>query len=83
MMSNWHLLRTRWIGVHRKVYVLPEKIGLDVGREVARIAGGAIIPKLFAALKDVFDFQQTFCLIMLPCYMYILFYAIKGHTIGR
>lgn len=47
------------------------------------IAGGAIIPKLFAALKDVFDFQQTFCLIMLPCYMYILFYAIKGHTIGR
>jgi glucose/galactose transporter len=47
------------------------------------IAGGAIIPKLFAGLKDLFDFQQTFCLIMLPCYMYILFYAIKGHTIGR
>ena len=47
------------------------------------IAGGAIIPKLFAVLKEVFDFQQTFCLIMLPCYMYILFYAIKGHTIGR
>jgi glucose/galactose transporter len=47
------------------------------------IAGGAIIPKAFASLKDVFDFQQTFCLIMLPCYMYILFYAKKGHTIGR
>ncbi len=47
------------------------------------IAGGALIPKLFAALKEVFDFQQTFCWIMLPCYMYILFYAIKGHTIGR
>jgi glucose/galactose transporter len=47
------------------------------------IAGGAIIPKLFAELKDVYDFQGTFCLIMLPCYLFILFYAQKGHRIGR
>ena len=47
------------------------------------IAGGAIIPKLFAALMDQHDFQAVFFFIMLPCYMYILFYAIKGHTVGR
>ncbi|MBS1497472.1 MAG: sugar MFS transporter [Bacteroidetes bacterium] len=46
------------------------------------IAGGAIIPKLFATLKDSYDFQLVFCLLMVPCYLYILFYAIKGHKAG-
>lgn len=46
------------------------------------IAGGAVIPKAYAALKDTYDFQLTFVAIMLPCYLYILFYAIKGHKIG-
>ena len=47
------------------------------------IAGGAVVPRLFAELKETFDFQWTFCFIMLPCYLYILFYAGKGHRIGR
>ncbi|HEY8024102.1 MAG TPA: sugar MFS transporter [Burkholderiaceae bacterium] len=47
------------------------------------IAGGAVIPRLFAELKETVDFQLTFCLIMLPCYLYILFYAQKGYRIGR
>lgn len=47
------------------------------------IAGGAIIPKIFAALKDSFDFQLVFCLLMIPCYLYILFYATKGHKAGN
>lgn len=47
------------------------------------IAGGAIIPKLYASLKDTYDFQLTFFALMLPCYVYILFYAQKGHRIGR
>jgi FHS family L-fucose permease-like MFS transporter len=46
------------------------------------IAGGAIIPKIFASLKESFDFQLVFCLLMIPCYLYILFYAIKGHKAG-
>jgi len=46
------------------------------------IAGGAIIPKAYAALKDTYDFQFTFIAIMIPCYLYILFYAVKGHKIG-
>jgi fucose permease len=47
------------------------------------IAGGAIIPKVYASLKDTYDFQWTFFFLMLPCYIYILFFAQKGHKIGR
>lgn len=47
------------------------------------ILGGAIIPKIYASLKDTYDFQTTFLLIVLPCYIYILFFAQRGHKIGR
>jgi MFS transporter, FHS family, L-fucose permease len=47
------------------------------------IAGGAVIPKIFASLKDQYDFQWVFFAIMIPCYLYILFYAIKGYKAGK
>jgi glucose/galactose transporter len=47
------------------------------------IAGGALIPKVYASLKDEYDFQWTFFALTLPCYLYILFFAQKGHKIGR
>lgn len=47
------------------------------------IAGGAIIPKIFASLKEDYNFQYVFFALMLPCYLYILFYAMKGHRAGR
>jgi MFS transporter, FHS family, L-fucose permease len=47
------------------------------------IAGGAIIPKIFAGLKDDYDFQWVFFAVMMPCYLYILFYSMKGHKIGK
>lgn len=47
------------------------------------IAGGAIIPKIFASLKEEYNFQLVFLLLMLPCYFYILFYAIKGYKTGK
>lgn len=47
------------------------------------IAGGAIIPKVYASLKDTYDFQWTFFFLMMPCYLYILFFAQKGHKVGR
>ncbi|MEO6869053.1 MAG: sugar MFS transporter [Ginsengibacter sp.] len=46
------------------------------------IAGGAVIPKIFASLKDNHDFQLVFLLLMIPCYLYILFFAIKGYKAG-
>jgi MFS transporter, FHS family, L-fucose permease len=47
------------------------------------IAGGAIIPKLFASLKETYNFQAVFFALMVPCYIYILYYAIKGYTAGK
>ncbi len=47
------------------------------------IAGGAVIPKLYASLKDTYDFQWTFFLIMLPCYLFILYFSVKGHKVGK
>ena len=50
---------------------------------VMGIAGGAIIPQLFAVLKQHFDFQLVFLLLMVPCYLYILFYSLIGHRAGQ
>lgn len=46
------------------------------------IAGGAIIPQAFAVLKQHFDFQWVFAVLMVPCYLYILYYALRGHRAG-
>lgn len=46
------------------------------------IAGGAIIPQLFAVLKQQMDFQLVFALLVVPCYLYILYYALRGHRAG-
>lgn len=47
------------------------------------IAGGAILPYLFALLKEHFDFQAVFLAISVPCYLYVLFYATRGHRVGQ
>ena len=49
---------------------------------VMAIAGGAIIPHAFAILKQHLDFQLVFVLLMVPCYLYILFYSVIGHRAG-
>ncbi|KQQ84541.1 MFS transporter [Xanthomonas sp. Leaf131] len=49
---------------------------------VMGIAGGAIIPQLFAILKQHYDFQVVFAALMVPCYLYILFYSLRGHRVG-
>jgi len=43
------------------------------------IAGGAIIPQTFALLRQHYDFQLVFVALMVPCYLYILFFAVRGH----
>jgi len=50
---------------------------------VMGIAGGAIIPQLFAVLKQHHDFQLVFVLLAVPCYLYILFFALRGHRVGK
>jgi FHS family L-fucose permease-like MFS transporter len=43
------------------------------------IVGGALIPQLFAMLRQTLDFQLVFTALMVPCYLYIWYYAAKGH----
>jgi glucose/galactose transporter len=47
------------------------------------IAGGAIIPKVFAGMKTDENFQLVFFLLMFPCYLYILYYAARGYLVGK
>jgi glucose/galactose transporter len=47
------------------------------------IAGGAVIPQLFVYLKQSYDFQLVFLLLMVPCYLYILYFALRGHRAGQ
>jgi FHS family L-fucose permease-like MFS transporter len=49
---------------------------------IMAIAGGALIPLLYGRLADVFNPQQAYW-ILVPCYLFIAYYAIKGHKIRR
>lgn len=46
---------------------------------VMGISGGAIIPQVYALLEASMGPQTGFLLSMSPCYLYILFYSIRGH----
>ncbi|SVB45531.1 uncharacterized protein METZ01_LOCUS198385 [marine metagenome] len=47
------------------------------------IAGGAILPVIYGALAEVSHDPQSAYLIMIPCYLFILFYALKGHKLKQ
>jgi glucose/galactose transporter len=49
---------------------------------VMGIAGGAIVPLLYGMLKVKIPNHLAFFICMLPCYLYILYYAMKGHKSG-
>jgi len=42
-----------------------------------------VIPQLFVHFKQAHDFQLVFLLLMVPCYLYILYFALRGHRIGH
>jgi glucose/galactose transporter len=44
------------------------------------IAGGALLPLLYGRLADLFSPTQAYW-ITVPCYAYILYYALRGHKI--
>lgn len=48
------------------------------------IAGGALVLPIYGFLKDSLsiDFQHAFLYTMLPAYLFIIFFAIKGHKAG-
>jgi MFS transporter, FHS family, L-fucose permease len=46
---------------------------------VMGIAGGAILPQIYAQLETSLSPQSAFFWSMLPCYIYIFYYAVAGH----
>lgn len=49
---------------------------------VMGIVGGVIILQLFVVFKQYIDFQLVFVLLMVLCYLYILFYLVIGYCVG-
>lgn len=47
------------------------------------IVGGAILPPLYGKISEIIGNKQMAYLIMIPAYLYILFFALKGHKIGK
>jgi fucose permease len=47
---------------------------------VVAIVGGAVIPTIFGFLKDGVGAQNAYW-ICLPCFLFILYYALSGHKI--
>jgi fucose permease len=48
------------------------------------IAGGATLPLLYGKLADIkFIGNQQAYWLLIPCYLFIFYYALKGHKVGR
>ena len=43
------------------------------------IAGGALLPVVFGAVSDAVSDPRAAYWLMLPCYLFVLYYAVSGH----
>jgi fucose permease len=48
---------------------------------IIAIGGGALLPLLYGSIADKFSPHYAYVLVV-PCYLCILYYAISGHKIG-
>ncbi|MBC6612623.1 sugar MFS transporter [Hymenobacter sp. BT507] len=49
---------------------------------IMAIAGGAVLPPIYGSLADAFSPQQAYWLVI-PCYLFILYYGLAGHKVRR
>ena len=59
----------------------PEQISTGSALLIMGIAGGAILPVVYGALADSASGAQSAYWIMLPCYTFVLFFALKGYRL--
>lgn len=52
------------------------------GLLISAISGGAILPLVYGWLAGQWNTQLAYC-ILVPCYIYILYYSLRGHLVGR
>ena len=45
---------------------------------ITMVVGGAVIPEIQGFLSDTVGYQRSFAIVLL-CYVYIFFFAIRGH----
>ena len=50
---------------------------------IMAIAGGAILPLIFGQMTEIGGDMQFSYIITIPAYLFILYYAIKGHTVKK
>ena len=48
---------------------------------IMAIVGGATLPLIYGSLAESIGRQQAYWM-MFPCYLFMLFYAVKGHKMG-
>lgn len=56
------------------------KIGASV--MIMGLCGNAILPLVYGWMADRFDVRMAYW-VLLPCYLYLVFYAVYGHRIRR
>jgi fucose permease len=44
--------------------------------------GGALLPLLYGRLADILNPQHAY-MVVIPCYLFILYYAVSGHKAGK
>lgn len=54
------------------------KIGASI--LIMGLCGNAILPLIYGYFADLYDLKSAY-IVLLPCYLYLIFYAIKGHQI--
>ncbi|MBS1589057.1 MAG: sugar MFS transporter [Bacteroidetes bacterium] len=46
------------------------------------IVGGALLPPFYGKIGELVHSKQSAYLILIPCYLYILYFAVSGHKAG-
>ncbi|MBN8824290.1 MULTISPECIES: sugar MFS transporter [unclassified Spirosoma] len=46
------------------------------------LCGNAIMPPLYGYIADIYDTHRAYW-VLLPCYLYLVYYAVYGHTVKR
>lgn len=49
---------------------------------IMAIAGGAILPLIYGQLSEMWNTKDAY-LMMVPCYLFIVYFAVKGHRAGK
>jgi len=46
------------------------------------LCGNAIMPLVYGHYADLYDERLAYW-VLIPCYLYLVFYAVKGHKIRK